>query len=340
MKILKTALMAAVAVAVLISGPRQGVAQNNCGTSDEITIANMTWMSANVLAQVTHRILTEGYGCNAKLVPGDTVPTATSMLIKNKPHIAPELWISTASTIWNKIKKKGNVYKASDIFGNGGKEGWWIPDYVAKANPGLKNLGDLKNPKYAKLFVEPQSGGKGRLYGCPPGWGCEIVTNNLFKALELKKANYELFSPGSGANLKASIARRVTRKAPILAYYWGPTAVIGRYNLVRLGMPGYDANKVLCLTNKNCANPEVTGWKPGEVGVAVVASLKTKAPNVAAFLAKLQVPNDVVNASLAWGDDRKASVEEVTAHFLKNHEAVWSAWVPAGVAAKVKASLM
>ena len=340
MKTLKTALLAAAAVALLIASPQPSMAQTECGTSDEITIANMTWMSANVLAQVTHRILTEGYGCNAKLVPGDTVPTATSMLTKNKPHIAPELWISTASTIWEKIKAKGNVYKASDIFANGGKEGWWIPDYVAKANPGLKTFDDLKNPKYAKLFVEAQSGGKGRLYGCPPGWGCEIITINLFKALELKKANYELFSPGSGANLKASIARRVTRKEPILAYYWGPTAVIGRYNLVRLGMPSYDAEKFLCLTDQNCPNPQVTGWKPGEVGVAVVASLKTKAPNVAAFLAKLQVPNDVVNASLAWGDDKKASVEEVTAYFFKNHEAVWIKWIPADVATKVKASLM
>jgi glycine betaine/proline transport system substrate-binding protein len=293
-----------------------------------------------VLAQVTQKILSEGYGCTATLVPGDTVPTATSMLIKNKPHIAPELWISTASTIWEKIKAKGNVYKASDIFANGGKEGWWIPDYVAKANPGLKSFGDLTNPKYSKLFVEAQSGGKNRLYGCPPGWGCEIISINLFKALELEEANYELFSPGSGANLKASIARRVTRKEPILAYYWGPTAVIGRYNLVRLGMPSFDADKFLCLTDQNCENPQVTGWKPGEVAVAVVTSLKTSAPNVAAFLANLQVPNDVVNAVLAWGDDNKASVEEVTAYFFKNHEAVWSKWVPADVAAKVKASLM
>ena len=334
-----TLTVAAAAAALLIASPRAGMAATTCGTSDEITIANMTWLSANVLAQVTHRILTKGYGCNAKLVPGDTVPTGTSMLTKNKPHIAPEFWISTASSIWEKIKKKGNVYKAGDVFGSGGKEGWWIPDYVAKANPGLKTITDLKNPKYAKLFTEAQSGGKGRLYGCPPGWGCEIITNNLFKALNLKKANYELFSPGSGANLKASIARRIIRKKPILAYYWGPTAVIGRYKLVRLGMPSFDAKKFLCLTDKNCANPQVTGWKPGEVGVAVVTSLKKKAPNVAAFLSKFQVPNAVMNASLSWGDSRKASVEEVTMHFLKTQEAVWTKWVPADVAAKVKASL-
>jgi len=331
--------VAAAAVTLAIASPRPGLAETKCGTGDEITIANMTWLSANVLAQVTQRILSAGYGCKAKLVPGDTVPTATSMLTKNRPDIAPELWISTAASIWDKIKKKGNVYKASDVFASGGKEGWWIPDYVAKANPGLKTVEDLKNPKFAALFAEAQSDGKGRLYGCPPGWGCEIITNNLYKALELQKANYQLFSPGSGANLKASIARRVTRKQPILAYYWGPTAVIGRYKLVRLGMPAFDAKKFTCLTNKNCAKPQVTGWKPGEVGVAAVTSLKKKAPNVAAFLAKLQVPNEVINAELAWGDGRKASAEEVATHFLKNRQAVWTKWVPADVAARVKASL-
>lgn len=338
MRVMKLTVAAA-AVVLAVANPRSGYAETKCGTSDEITIASMTWLSAGVLAQVTHRILSAGYGCNAKIVPGDTVPTATSMLTKNKPHIAPEMWISTASSIWDAIKKKGNVYKASDVFGSGGKEGWWIPDYVAKANPGLKTVEDLKNPKYAKLFTEAQSDGKGRVYGCPPGWGCEIVTNNLYKALDLDKANYQLFSPGSGANLKASIARRVTRKQPILAYYWGPTAVIGRYKLVKLGMPPYEPKKFTCLTNKNCKNPQVTGWKPGEVGVAVVKSLREKAPNVAAFLAKLQVPNDVVNAELAWGDARKANAEEVAVHFFQTREAVWTKWVPADVAARVKASL-
>ena len=252
---------------------------------------------------------------------------------------SPELWISTAQSIWDKIEKKGNVYRANNIFASGGKEGWWIPDYVAKAHPGLKSISDLKKPEYAKLFTEAQSGGKARLYGCPPGWGCEIITNNLFKALDLENANYELFSPGSGANLKASIARRVTRKEPIVSYYWGPTAVIGRYNLVRLEMPTYEADKFTCLTDKNCAKPQVTGWKPGDVGVVAVVSIKERAPNVATFLSKLQVPNDVINKELAWGDGEKASPAEVAVHFLKNQEATWTHWVPADVAARVKANL-
>lgn len=315
---------------------RGAAAATECGTSDRITIAEMTWLSASTLAYVTQKILADGYGCNAELVPGDTVPTATSMLTKSEPDIAPELWISTAESIWVKMLEKGNVYKANDIFADGGKEGWWIPDYVAKSNPGLKSVTDLKT--HAKVFTEAASPDKGRLYGCPPGWGCEIITNNLFKALGLGE-RFELFSPGSGANLKASIARKVTRKEPIVAYYWGPTAVIGKFNLVRLDMPPYEATKFQCLTDKNCANPQLSGWKQGDVAVAVVTELRDKAPNVAEFLGKLQVPNATVNKVLAWGDDNKASPEEVAARFLKTEEAVWTAWVPADVAARVKASI-
>lgn len=307
-----------------------------CGTDDKVTIAEMTWLSASSLAHITQRILARGYGCDAEVVPGDTVPTATSMLTKGEPDIAPELWVSTAQSIWDEMQEKGNVYKASDIFSEGGKEGWWVPDYVAEANPGLRSVEDLED--YAHLFTEPGTGDKGRFYGCPPGWGCEIITNNLFAALELGD-EYELFSPGSGANLKASIARKVTREQPIVGYYWGPTAVIGKYDLVRLDMPAYDPEVFKCLTDKNCAEPQVSGWKPGEVAVAVTSSLREDAPDVAAFLSKLQVPNDVINAVLAWGDTNSASPEDTAAYFFRNYEDVWTAWVPAEVAERVRASL-
>jgi glycine betaine/proline transport system substrate-binding protein len=60
---------------------------------------------------------------------------------------------------------------------------------------------------------------------------------------------------------------------------------------------------------------------------------------VAEFLSKMQVPNDLISQVLAWGDDNKATPEEVALYFLKTHDAVWSAWVPADVADKIRASL-
>ncbi len=325
--------LAAIA-ALSISGATTAQAAD-CGTAGTVTIAEMTWLSAASLAHVAQHILASGYGCDAQLVPGDTVPTATSMLTRGQPNIAPELWVSTVQSIWDDAQTKGAFYKAGDIFANGGEEGWWVPDYVAAAHPELKSIEDLK-ANWA-LFAEAADPTRGRLYGCPPGWGCEIITNNLFKALNLGET-YELFSPGSGENLKASIARAVAQKEPIVGYYWGPSDVIGKYHMVRLGMPESDPAKFTCLTQTDCADPQVTGWAKGQIAVAVTADIKESAPDVAEFLSKMQVPNDLISQVLAWGDDNKATPEEVAMYFLKNHEAVWSAWVPADVADKIRAS--
>ena len=141
MKRLRNAVFAAIVSAGLATAAAAPAAATECGTDDKITVAEMTWLSASTLAYVTQRILADGYGCNAELVPGDTVPTATSMLSKNEPDIAPELWVSTAESIWVKMMEKGNVYKANDIFAGGGEEGWWIPDYVAAEYPQVKSVG-------------------------------------------------------------------------------------------------------------------------------------------------------------------------------------------------------
>ena len=41
-----------------------------CG---DITISEMNWASAQLMANVDKIILQEGYGCNAEIIPGDTL---------------------------------------------------------------------------------------------------------------------------------------------------------------------------------------------------------------------------------------------------------------------------
>ena len=327
-------VLAALALAGMTQA--QPAAAQDCGTAGTITVAEMTWLSAATLAHVAQKIMAAGYGCDAQLVPGDTVPTATSMLTRSEPTVAPELWVSTVQAQWDQMQEKGNIYKASDIFSGGGQDGLWVPDYVLTEHPEIKTIEDLA--ANWQVFEDNQNPGKGRLYNGPPGWASEVIIGNYYKALALSDT-YELFSPGSGENLKASIARAVAQKKPWVGYYWGPSDVVGKFKLVRLGMPESDKAKFTCMTDANCADPQVTGWAAGEVAVAVVSDLKSQAPDVAEFLSKMQVPNDGISAVLAWGDDNSATPEEVAVHFLKENEAIWTAWVPAVVAAKVKASL-
>lgn len=62
-------------------------------------------------------------------------------------------------------------------------------------------------------------------------------------------------------------------------------------------------------------------------------------PDVATFLSKMTVPNDDMNAILAWADDASASPGETADHFFQTYPQVWKTWVPADVAQRVEARL-
>ncbi|MBB5574869.1 ABC-type proline/glycine betaine transport system substrate-binding protein [Rhizobium paranaense] len=62
-----------------------GASIANAGECGTLTIASMNWQSAEVLSNLDKIILNEGYGCQAEITTGDTVPTITSMAEKGSP---------------------------------------------------------------------------------------------------------------------------------------------------------------------------------------------------------------------------------------------------------------
>ena len=151
---------------------------------------------------------------------------------------------------------------------------------------------------------------------------------------------YELFSSGSGANLKAVIARKSKRKEDFVTYYWDPTDVIGKYNLVRLEMPPYNEEEFKCLNAENCANRVSTGWPNGLVLVGLTSEFEKQASfPVKAFLSRFSMPNKLMSQTLAWADDNSADAEETAEYFFKNNRDTWKLWVSADAAEKIEASL-
>lgn len=308
-----------------------------CGTDRTIDIASMTWASAAALAEIHAYILENGYGCDTEIVTGDTVPTSASMIARGEPAIAPELWMSAIQDAWDEATDDGQVTKLGDAFTGGALEAWFIPAYVKEQYPELVTADDvLARPD---LFPDPENPGEGRIYGCPPGWACEIANASLFEAYGADE-NWNLFSPGSGGNLDASIARAYAREEPILFYYWGPTAVLGKFPTYQVELPALDEAGYVCNTNPDCKEPPVkTSWPSSEVIVGAASWVAEEAPAVAEYFANVSVDPSVVNDILAWGDDNNADAEETAMNFLANSEDIWTTWVPADVADKVRASL-
>jgi glycine betaine/proline transport system substrate-binding protein len=309
----------------------------SCGTDRTIDIAEMTWPSAAALAHIHAIVLEEGYGCTVEIVTGDTVPTSTSMLTRGEPAVAPELWTSAIRDQWREGIEAGTVVDLGDAITDGTVEGWFIPRYTQEAHPELTTTeAAIANPG---LFPDPEDPDQGRLYSCPPGWTCELSTTALFEAYEMED-EWNLFSPGSGGALAASIARAFERQEPILFYYWGPTALLGKYDAVQLEIGEVKPEVYACNTNQECDQPPgITAYPSSPAIIGAAAWVAEEAPVIAEYFGKVGLTNDQISGLLVYGDENNASAEETAENFLKTKEDVWTAWVPADVAEKVMASL-
>jgi glycine betaine/proline transport system substrate-binding protein len=309
----------------------------DCG---DVTIAEMNWASASLFANIDKIILTEGYGCNAELVIGDTMPTSTSMVEKGEPDIAPEMWTSAIAEVLERAVADKKIRYAGRSLSEGGEEGFWVPQYMVDKFPEMATIEGVL--KHKELFTNPENPDTFRFMGCPAGWNCQITTANLFKALDLEEAGFELVDPGSGAGLAGSIAKAYEREEAWFGYYWAPTALLGKYVMQKVDFgSGIDAEHFKkCIGNKDCIDPQVTMFPPSDVWTVVGEEFAASAgAPIMEYLNSRSMTNAQTNELLAWIEENQADGEFGAMYFLDNYPTIWKQWVSDDVAKKVMSSL-
>ena len=340
-RFLRCALAAAI---ILIPGAAR--AAPSCDLDRPIRFAGNDWASHQFNVAVASAILSKGYGCKVRSVPGTTQPLLNA-LAKGDVDVLMELWKENNVEIWSKIEKSGRAIETKGVSIEGAIQAWWVPRYLVEgdpkrgikpAAPGLKTVTDL--PRYKALFRDPEEPSKGRFYNCKIGWNCEKVNSRKLEAYGLLK-DYTNFRAGSGAALDAAIASAYKRGKPILFYYWGPTWVLGKYDLLRIEEPPYN-EAVWDRLDKAasgvglaaCAYPTI------RVSVALNKAFADAAPNLVRFFNRYHMRDDLVNKALVrMRETRDRTGAKAARDFLRKHPEIWSDWVPAQVAARVKASL-
>jgi len=314
-----------------------GASAAECG---DVTIASMNWQSAEVLANVDKFILDKGYGCNANITTGDTVPTITSMVEKGQPDIAPEGWVDLLPEVVGRGISEGRIIQGALALPDGGIQGWWIPQYIAEAHPDIKTIPDML--KHPELFPASESPGKGAITNGPQGWGGTVVTSQYFKAYGAAEKGFVLVDTGSAAGLDGSLAKAYERKQGWAGYYWAPTSLLGKYKMVKLefGVPHDAAEWKRCNTKADCADPKPNAWPVDHIYTLMSKKFADRAgPDVVKYLSTRSWSNDTVQKLMAWMTDNQATGENGARYFLKNNEPLWIKWVSPEVAQKVKAAL-
>ncbi|MGF1764118.1 ABC transporter substrate-binding protein [Aliivibrio kagoshimensis] len=324
------------ALLLLVTAFTQNANASECG---KVTIADMNWSSASLIANVDRFILEHGFGCDAELIPGDTMPTGTSMIEKAQPDIAPEFWSNSMKDALQKGVDDKRLRYAGKSLTDGGEEGFWVPAYLVEQYPEMATIeGVIKN---AKLFKHPEDPETSAFYTCPAGWNCQISSGHLFNALNLDDAGFTMVDPGSSAGLSGAIAKAYERKEAWFGYYWAPTAVLGKYNMVKVDFgSGVNEKEFLtCLTQEECDNPTVSMYPPSPVHTITTENFATRVPVVYAYLNQRGFTNAKMNSLLAWMEDNQADGEEAMIHFLSENPDIWHPWVSADVAKKIEAAL-
>ncbi len=307
-----------------------------------IYFGDLTWESGSLITEVLRVLVEKGYGLKTDTQPGSTVSLEVA-LARNDIQVIGEEWAGR-SPAWVKAEADGKVFGLGDIVKNA-DEGWWVPDYVIHGDaakgikavaPDLRSVSDL--PRYAEVFRDAEQPEKGRFLNSPAGWTSEVVNTQKLKAYGLTDS-YVNFRTGSGAALDAEITSSIRRGKPVLFYYWSPTPLMGRYKLVRLEEPAFDAEAWKTLTDSKNPNPRGSRSLAARLSIGVSAPFRAQHPELVAMFEKVDFPIALLNTTLASMSEQRQSPRAAAEAFLKANPQVWQAWVSDQARSKVEAAL-
>ena len=286
----------------------------DCG---EVSVAEMNWASASIITKITEFLMVQGYGCEVTLVPSATTTAITSLAENNEPDVVPELWINSAPAYFE-LEAAGSVRKAADVYSDGGTEDWFVPDYLVETHPELATIeGILANPELVG----------GRFHNCPDGWGCRIANDNLIRAFDFAGAGMEVFNHGSGETLAAAMASAYENREPFFGYMYGPTAVLGRYNMVAVDMGEHIPEVHACNQTPDCATPGISAYPAAPVLTVVTADFAERNPEIFELVSNISFTSQDLSTLLAWQEENGASSEEAAVHFLTTESETVLGWV-------------
>jgi len=326
-----TKVFGAVAAAFLLSTTSNAA----CG---KITIADMNWASASLMAHVDKAILT-AMGCEVELVAGSTMPTFTSMNETGDPDVAPEVWANAFQDLVDSAVGAGRLHIGNAAPMSGLGEGWWVLPHTLDQHPELTTAeAILARPD---LFPDKEDPSRGAFHGCPAGWGCQLANQALYEGFGMDALGWNLIDPGSAAGLDGSIAKHSEQGEHWFGYYWNPTSIIGKYDMRAVDMGSWAGadnwDGCVALGNAGC---EASSWTASRVNTLLSDNMYYNGPTGAmAYFEARTYPGTVMNAMLVWMEDTGGTGADAATEFLSSQGDTWKAWVSADVAASVEASL-
>ncbi|MBE9514202.1 MAG: ABC transporter substrate-binding protein [Chloroflexi bacterium] len=309
-----------------------------CATAEKqpIVFGDCSWDSVQVHDRIAGFIVEHGYGYEVEIIPAETAALWTGMR-QGDVDVNMESWTENILDIYTAAIESGDCVDLGPNYPDSG-QGWLVPTYIIEGDaergieavaPDLKTIDDM--PEYWELFKDPEQPDKGRFHNSIPGWKCTELNSLKLQAYGLDEY-YNDFICGSDAALSGSMFAAYEKGEPWFGYYWEPTWVLGLMDMTYVEEPPFDQAEWDNETY-GCAFP------PTQVNIIVNSGLLERAPDVVEFLESYETTAALNNKILAYMQETEADTMAAALYFLEEFESVWTKWVSADVANKVKAAL-
>jgi glycine betaine/proline transport system substrate-binding protein len=299
----------------------------------KVVFGDAGWDSMKFHNAVAMFIAESAFNMETEEVSGSTAITYGG-LKTGDIQVYMETWTDNIATYQEDVASGAVIELGLNYADNA--QGFYVPRYVIEGDaergiepmaPDLKSVEDLAG--YADVFADPDDPSKGRIYGAISGWSVDEIMRNKVAFYGLDEM-YNYMDPGSDASLSAAISGAYEKGDPIVAYYWEPTWLSGKYDLVLLEDAPYDAEKYQAGETA-CPSVPLT--------VSVYPGFKKDNAEFCEFLSKYQTSSELTSEALLYIQDNSADYETAAKWFLTQHDELLSQWLSGDKADLVRKAL-
>ena len=217
-----------------------------------------------------------------------------------------------------------------NTYSGGAIQGYLVDKKTADAH-GITNLGQLQDPKLARLF-DVDGDGKADLTGCTPGWSCETLIETQLSAYKLRDT--VTHQSGNYSAMIADVIARHKAGQPVLYFTWTPywvsSVLVPGKDVTWLqvpfsALPGAEAGKDTALPN---------GANYGSVinNQRILANRAFVEANPAAkkLFSVMKLPvGDITaqNNAMNNGENSERDIERHTEGWIKAHQTLFDGWL-------------
>lgn len=177
----------------------------------------------------------EKLGYDVKPLVGLAIPAMYIAAATGDADLTAAAWEPLQNAYFDKAGGEKRLERVGHLI-EGATQGYFIDAKTAAAYD-IKSIDQLTDPKIAALFSN--NGAKAQLYGCPPGWGCELAIEHQLTAYKLRSNIQHV--QGDMAVLASEIVARYKSGKPTLYYtynpYWVSQVLVPGKDVVQLTVP-------------------------------------------------------------------------------------------------------